>query len=79
MKYINMSIIHLFYKGFIILEIKVALICYSLSKAVSKAAKNNGLIALISPHSAPYWQYPDRSGVLSKQMMANTVNSSYRG
>ena len=43
---------------FIILEIKVALISYSLSKAASKAAENNGLISLISSHSAPCWQYP---------------------
>ena len=33
MKYTNMSIIYLFYKVFIILEIKVALINYSLWKA----------------------------------------------
>ena len=63
MKYTNMSIIHLLYKVFIILEIKVALINYCLSKVASKAALNNGLITLISPHSAPCWQYPGGNGV----------------
>ena len=33
MKCINMSIVYLIYKAFVILEIKVALIGYSLSKA----------------------------------------------
>ena len=63
MKYINMSIIYLFYKDFIILKIKVVLISYSLSKAASKAAENNGLISLINLHSAPCWQNPGGSGV----------------
>ena len=53
MKYINVSMIYLFYKVFIILEIRVTLISYILSKAALKAAENNGLIALISPHSVP--------------------------
>ena len=35
MRYINVSIVYLFYKVFIALEIKVALISSSLSKAVS--------------------------------------------
>ena len=43
------------YKVFIILEIKVTLISYSLSKAASKAAENNGLITLISPPLAVPW------------------------
>ena len=58
---------------------KVVLISYSLSKAASKAAENNGLITLTSPHPVPSWQYPGGSGLLSKQMMATTENSSYRG
>ena len=62
-KYINMSIIYLFYKVFIISEIKVALMNYSLSKAASKAAKHNGIIALISLHSASCWQYHGMIGV----------------
>ena len=37
-----MSTVYKFYKVFVILEIKVALISYSLSKAASKAAENNG-------------------------------------
>ena len=54
MKYLNMSIVFLFLKLFIFLEIKVALIIYSLSKA----AEDNGLIALIRsllPVSWPEW------------------------
>ena len=56
MNYINMSIIYLFYEVFIILEIIVALISCSLSKA----AENNGLIAVMSPLLAvpwPEWGY----------------------
>ena len=45
----NMGIVYLCYELFIILEIKVALISYSLSKAASKAAENNGLIAADKP------------------------------
>ena len=55
MKYINISMIYLFYKVFIILKIEVALISNSSSKVALKAAENNGLIALISPHSAHCW------------------------
>ena len=51
MKYFNISIDYLFYQFFTILEIKVALISYSLSKAT----KNNGLIALIRPLFAVPW------------------------
>ena len=73
MKFIDMSMIYLFHKLFMILEIKVALISHGLSKATSKAAENNGLITLmISPHSAPCWQYAGGSGGMSKQMMATT-------
>ena len=79
MKYINLSIIHRFYNFFIILEIKDALISYSLSKATSKAAENNGLIGLISPHSVPCWQYPGQSGVWANQMMVTTANGSNWG
>ena len=75
MKYIDMSIVYWFYNFFlIILEIKVALISYSLSKATSKAAESNGLIVLISPHSAPCWQYPSQSGVWANQMMVTTTH-----
>ena len=58
MKYIYTGIIYYFYKVFIILEIKVVLISCSLSKVTSKAVENNGLMALISPHSAPCWAVP---------------------
>ena len=54
MKYINMIMIFLFYKVFIILEIKVALISHNWSKA----AENNGMITLIWPLLAvplPEW------------------------
>ena len=44
MKYINTSIFIGFITFFIISEIKVVLISYSLSKVTSKAAKNNGLM-----------------------------------
>ena len=44
-----MSIVYLFYEVFIILEIKVVLISYSSSKAESKAAETNELLALIKP------------------------------
>ena len=46
-----MGIVYLLDKVFIILEIKVALISYSLSKAASKAAENIGLIAADKPHA----------------------------
>ena len=57
MKSINMNIICLFYKVFIILKIKVALIDCSWSKAPSKAAYN-GLMALITAQlgvAQPNW------------------------
>ena len=51
MKDINMSIADLFYKVFVISKIKVSLIDCSWSKAPSKAAQNNGLMALITAQS----------------------------
>ena len=54
MKYINMSMMDLFYKVFTILEIKVALISYGLSNAASKAVENNELIT-VSPLLAVPW------------------------
>ena len=60
MKYINAIMIYQFYKVFIILEIEVVLISCSLSKVASKAVENNGLMALMSPHSAPCWAVPWR-------------------
>ena len=63
MQNINMNIVYWFYNFFIISEIKVVLISYSLSKATSNAAANDGLIGLISPHSAPCWQYPTAARV----------------
>ena len=62
MKCINMNIIYLIYKFFIILKIKIALISYSLSKVSSKTAENNGLMALISPHSSSAGSTPARVG-----------------
>ena len=53
-----MSIVYWFYIFFIILDTRVALISHSLSKVTSKAAKNNGLIGLISPHSTPLLAVP---------------------
>ena len=44
-----MNIVYLFYKVFIIVEVKVALISHSWSKAASKAVEKSGLIALIKP------------------------------
>ena len=76
-KYIDMSIVYWFITFFIILEIKVSLISYSLSKVTSKATENNGLISLISPHSAPCWQYPSQSGTWVNHMMVTTANNSY--
>ena len=79
MKYIVMSIVYWFYNFFVILEIKVALISYSLSMATSKVAKNKGPIGLISRHSAPCWQYPNQSmgkpddGYHSKQLLPVVV------
>ena len=64
---------------FIILEIKVVLISCSLSKVASKAVENNGVMALMSHHSAPCWAVPWREWAMSKQMMATTVKGSYRG
>ena len=61
---------------FIILEIKVGLISGSSSQVASKAAENNGLMALMSPHSAPAEQYPGGSGELSKQMKARPDKGS---
>ena len=58
----------------IILEIKVALISYSLPKAALKAVENNGLIPLISPLLAVPWPESD----MGKQMMASTTNSNFR-
>ena len=76
MKCINMHIVSLIYKDFfIVLKIKVALISYSLSKAASTAAENNGLIALITSLLAVPW--PEWG--IGKQMMATTPNSSCRG
>ena len=40
----NMSIVYWLYISFIILEINVALIDHSLSKATSKAVENNGVV-----------------------------------
>ena len=60
---------------YIILEIKVALIWYSLSQTTSKAAENNGPIGLIGPHSAPCWQYRSQSGAWANQMMVTTAKS----
>ena len=77
MKYINMSIVYWFYNFFIILETKVALISYGLSKVTSKATENNGLTGLISPHSAPCSKN-GQSGVWANQMMVTTANSSYQ-
>ena len=78
MKYINMSIVYWLYNFIkIILEIKIALISYILSKATSEAAKNNRLIGVISSHSALCWQYPSQSGVWANQMMVITINNSY--
>ena len=59
MKYINMSIVCWFHNFFfIILDIEVALISYSLSKATSKIGREQSADGLMSPHSAPCWQYP---------------------
>ena len=60
MKCINMNIIYLIYIFF--LKIKIALISYSLSKVSSKTAENNGLMALISPHSSSAGSTPARVG-----------------
>ena len=57
-KYINMNIVYWFYNLFYHLEIKVALISYTLLKATSKADGNYGLIGLMSPHSAPLLAVP---------------------
>ena len=78
MKYINLSIVYSFYNFFIILETKVSLISYILSKATPKAPDNKGLFRLTSPHSAPCWKYSSPSGVWANQMMVTTANSSYR-
>ena len=48
MKNINISIVYLFYKAFIVLKIKVVLINCRWSKAPSKAAQNNGQMVLIT-------------------------------
>ena len=77
MKYIVISIVDWFYNFFVILEIKVALISYSLSMATSKVAKNKGSIGLKSRHSAPCWQYPNQSGAWANRMMVTTANSFY--
>ena len=67
------------YINVIILEIKGALISYSLSKPASKVAKNNGLAILISSHSAHLLAVPWREWGMSKQMVPTTANSSYWG
>ena len=74
MKCIEMSIVYLHYKVFIILEVRVALISYSLSKATSKTAENNVLIALISP----LLPVPLPECGMNKQMMVSTANNSYQ-
>ena len=80
MKYMNRSIDNLFYKGVIILEIKVALISYSLSKVAWNAVENNCLIAFISPTQPPAGSILVGVGYsMSKQMMATIANSSYWG
>ena len=48
MIYINISVVHSFYKVFVILEIMVALISCSLANATLKAVDNNGLIVISS-------------------------------
>ena len=62
MKYINMSIVYWFYQIFIILEMKVALISYNLSKATSKAAENHGLMAWKAPTEPPAGSTPASVG-----------------
>ena len=62
MRYIDMNIDYWFYNFFIILEIKVDLISYSLSKATSEAAENNGLIGLTRPTQPPACSTPARVG-----------------
>ena len=74
MKCMNMGIVYLFYKDFIILEMKVILISASLSKVVSKATENSGLIAAHKPLLAEPW--PEWG--VGKQMMATTANGRYR-
>ena len=73
MEYIDKSIVHLFYKVLIILEIVVNLIICSSSKATSKVAENNGLIVVKSARV----QYPGLSGVWAVGMMATIANTSY--
>ena len=77
MKNINTSIIYSSYKVFILLEIKVVLISCSLSKVASKAVENNGLMALMSPHSAPCWAVPWWEW--GKQMKVTPDKGSQRG
>ena len=48
MNCMKIGLVYLFYKK-IILEIKVTLMSYSISKAASKDAKNNGLIVADKP------------------------------
>ena len=48
MKYINISLVCWFSNFFVVLEIKVAPINYSLPNATSKATENNGLIELLT-------------------------------
>ena len=55
MKCMNMGIVYLFYKDFIILEMKVILISSSLSKVASKASENNGLIEADRAVPWPEW------------------------
>ena len=70
MKYINTIIINWFYKVFIILEIEVVLISCSLSKVASKIVENNGLTALMSPHSAPCWAVPSKEWRIQQTVKA---------
>ena len=64
---------------FIILEIKVVLISCNLSKVASKAVENNGLMALMSPHSAPCWAVPWREWGIQQTVKPTTDKGSYRG
>ena len=72
MKNIDMSIICLFYKVFIVLKMKVVLINCSRSKTPSKAAQNNGLIALITAQlgvARPDWGPQKKLGKLPRELI----------
>ena len=66
MKCIKMSIFYWFYNFFIILEIKVSQISYSLSKATPKAVENNELIGLISSLLSPLLVVPQPERAMGK-------------